>query len=56
MPFAQVAGHARLVIDQRQPLADKAVEQGGLADIRPPDNGEGKAHLYAINWPPWVTT
>ena len=46
--LAQVAGDARLVIDQRQPLAHEAVEQGGLADIGPSDDGECEGHyLYA---------
>ena len=56
-PFAQVARDAGPVIDQREALAHQPVEQGGLADIRPPDDGEGKAHQRnAISWPSWVTT
>jgi hypothetical protein len=33
--FLAVARQPRHIIDQRQPLARKAIEQGGLADIRP---------------------
>ncbi len=36
---------ARLIVDQRQPPAREPVEQGGLADIGPADNGQGKTHL-----------
>ena len=42
--FAQVAGDAGLVIDQRHLAPDKAVEQGGFADVGTSDNGQGKAH------------
>ena len=44
LAFAPVARHARAVIDQREPPADQAVEQGRLADIRPADDGDGEAH------------
>ena len=44
--LAPVARQARLVVDQREPLADQPVEQGGLADIRPSDDGDGEGH-----WP-----
>jgi hypothetical protein len=46
MPCAEapVARHARLVVHQRQLLADQAVEQGRLADIRPADDGDGEGH------------
>ena len=43
--LAQVAGHAGLVIDQRQLAPDKAVEQGGLAHIGAAHDGEGETHL-----------
>ena len=33
-----VAGHPRLVIDNRQLLAGQPVEQRGFADVRPPDD------------------
>ena len=42
--LAAVARHARPVVDQRQPLADQAVEQRRLADVRPADDGDGEAH------------
>ena len=44
LALAQVAGDAGAVVHQRQPLADEAVEQGGLAHVGPPDDGEGEAH------------
>ena len=43
---AAVAGHPRLVVDQRQLLADEPVEQGRLADIRTADDGDGKLMSY----------
>jgi hypothetical protein len=39
-----VARDAGKIVDQREALADQAVEQGRLADIRPPDNGDGERH------------
>ena len=45
--LAPVARQTGLVVDQRQLLADQPVEQGGLADIRPSDDGDGEGH-----WPP----
>src|SRR5665648_968971 len=42
--LAPVARQARLIVDQRQPLARKPVEQGGLADIRPSDDGNSEGH------------
>ena len=48
-PLAQVAGDARLVVDQRQPPADQAVEQRRLADVRAADDGEGEGHRAAIS-------
>ncbi len=44
--LAQVTGDAGPVIDQRQALADKTVEQRGLAHIGPPDDGKGERHLW----------
>ena len=44
--LAPIARQARLIVDQRELLADELVEQGGLADIRPSDDGDGEAH-----WP-----
>jgi hypothetical protein len=41
LALAPVAGHAGAIVDQRQPPADQAIEQGGFADIRPADNGDG---------------
>ncbi len=38
LALAAVAGDTRRVIDQRHAMADKAVEQRRLADVRPTDN------------------
>jgi len=43
--FAPVAGQPRLVVDESEPLAGKPVEQGGLADIRPSNDGNSERHL-----------
>ena len=48
LALAQVAGDTRLVIDQRQALADQPVEQGRFADIGPADDGEGESHGAAL--------
>ena len=45
---APVARHARLVIHQRELLADQAVEQGRLADIGPADDGDGEGHAVLL--------
>ena len=37
---ATVARHPRLVVDQRQLLADEPVEQSGFADIRQTDDAD----------------
>src|SRR5262245_39183790 len=42
--FAPVARDAGEVMDQSETLAGQAIEQGGLADIRPSDNGDREAH------------
>ncbi len=44
LTFPPVARHARLVIHQRQLLADQAVEQGGLAHIGASDDRYGGQH------------
>ena len=56
--FAPVACHAGQVIDQRQLLADQPVEQRRLADVRTPDDGDGKRHqgLAAAGACPMRTT
>jgi hypothetical protein len=41
---APVPGHARGVVDKRYAPADEAVEQGRLAHIGTPDNGDGDRH------------
>ena len=43
LPFAlaPVAGHAGPVVDQREALADEAVEQRRFADIGAADDGDG---------------
>jgi hypothetical protein len=33
-----------LIIDERAARADEAVEQGGLPDVRPADNGNREGH------------
>ncbi len=51
LALAAIARHAGRVIDQREFLADQAVEQGGLADVRPPDDdnrGEAGASFHSI--------
>ena len=42
--LAQVAGHAGLVVDERQPPPDEAVEERRLADVGTADDGEGEGH------------
>ena len=42
--LAPVACQSRLVVDKGEPLAGEPVEQRGLADIRPTDNGDGEGH------------
>ncbi len=44
LPFPPIARDAGLVIDQRQLLADEPVEEGGLAHIGPPYNGNCGQH------------
>ena len=44
LALAAVARHAGLIVDQRQPPPDQAVEQGRFADIRTADNGDGESH------------
>src|SRR5207248_2205722 len=44
LALTPVAGDPRSVIDQRQTLSDQAIEQRGLADIRPSDDGDRDAH------------
>jgi hypothetical protein len=39
--LAPIAGHARPVVDQRQLLADKPVEEGRFTDIWPADDCDG---------------
>jgi hypothetical protein len=43
--FAPVARDARLVIDQRQLLANKAIEQRRLADVRASDQCNREGHI-----------
>ena len=38
LALAPVAGHARAIVDEREPFAHQPVEQGGFADVRPADN------------------
>ena len=51
--LAQVARHPGLVVDQRQPPPDEAVEERRLADVRPADDGDGEGHgAQAFRVPP----
>ena len=47
---ATITRHARRVVDERQLLADEAIEQCRLADVRPSDNGDGRlgCHGWAL--------
>ncbi len=47
--FAQVARHARLVIDQSQSFANKAIEQCGLAHIRATHDSKGEGHELRLS-------
>src|SRR5262249_54900430 len=42
--LAPIAGNPREVVDQCEALADQAIEQRRLADVRPSDNGDREAH------------
>ena len=48
LALAPVAGDAGLVVDERELLADQPVEQGRLADIRPPDDGDERRHVMCL--------
>src|SRR5215469_809856 len=43
-PAASMAGHPGKVVDQCEALADQAIEQRRLADVRPSDDGDREAH------------
>src|SRR5262249_19975850 len=42
--LAPIAGDPGKVVDQCEALADQAIEQRRLADVRPSDNGDREAH------------
>ena len=44
LPLAAVTGDAGLVVDKRQLLADKPVEEGGFSDVGPADDGDSERH------------
>ena len=44
LALAAVAGHAGRRVHQGLAAADEAVEKGRLADIGPPDDGDGERH------------
>jgi hypothetical protein len=44
LALAQVAGDAGLIVDEREAPADEAVEQGGLAHVGAPHDGEAETH------------
>ena len=46
--FPQVARHARLVVDQRQPLAHKPVEQRGFAHVGAAHDCQCETHLVRL--------
>ena len=48
LAFAAVTGDAGLVIDEGDLAADEPVEQGRLADIRPPHDGDGCCHCGSL--------
>jgi hypothetical protein len=52
LALAPVAGHARLLGDQRQALADQAIEQRRLADVGTADDGDGEAHAGSVSLAP----
>ena len=45
--FAAITGHPGFIVDERKPPADQPVEECGLANIRPSDNCNRKAHRGA---------
>jgi len=45
--FTAVTGHPGCIVDERQPPADQPVEECGLADVRPSENCNRKAHRDA---------
>jgi len=45
-----VAGHARLIVDDRDAASDDAVEQSGLADIGTSDDGDQTRHAPRMTW------
>ncbi len=47
-----IARHAGPVVDQRQFLADEAIEQGRFADVGPADDGDGgqRGHISKEPW------
>ena len=47
--FTPITGDAGAIVDQGETLADKAIEQGRLADIRPADDGDREAHERALS-------
>src|SRR5690606_16449115 len=52
LALAQVARHPRLVVDQRETPADEPVEERGLADVRPPDDGKREGHGRSLGASP----
>ena len=49
--LAQVAGHPRLIVDQREPPPDEAVEKRRLAHIGAADDGKREGHQKTFEWP-----
>src|SRR3546814_8128619 len=44
--LAAVAGHARRIVDDGEPAAHQAIEQGRLADVGPADYGDLGGHGF----------
>ena len=51
--LAPIAGHARLVVDQRELAPDEAVEEGRLAHVGPTDDRDLAAH-FVLRFIAWV--
>jgi len=48
LAFTAIARDTRHVIDQSEFLANQSVEQSGLADIRPTNNGYRRQHAGTL--------
>ena len=48
-PGKAIAGHARLIVDDRDAAAHQAVEEGGFAHVGAADNGDA-SHDFPEDW------